>query len=166
MINFFANSIKFFGIFFLAALLSACGGGESANENTDSATSSTAIDTVSDTTSISGDDTDTTNVTDTTKTGNTGNTGNTTSNGAATLSWTAPTQNVDGSALTNLSGYKIYYGAQLGDYQNSVAINNPGITEYVIDNLQGNNTYYFVVTAFDSQGNESGLSNVANKVIN
>ena len=30
--------------------------------------------------------------------------------GSATLSWTPPTQNSDGSALTNLSGYSIYWG--------------------------------------------------------
>ncbi len=85
--------------------------------------------------------------------------------GAATLSWIPPTQNVDETALTDLSGYKIYYGTQKGNYPNSIAINNPGVTEYVIENLSGSNTYYFVITAFDSQGNESGLSNIASKSI-
>ena len=32
--------------------------------------------------------------------------------GSATLSWTAPTQNTDGSPPTNLAGYRIYWGTQ------------------------------------------------------
>jgi len=30
--------------------------------------------------------------------------------GEATLTWTPPTQNCDGTALTNLTGYKVYWG--------------------------------------------------------
>ena len=32
--------------------------------------------------------------------------------GNVTLSWVAPNQNTDGSALTDLAGYKIFYGTQ------------------------------------------------------
>jgi hypothetical protein len=32
------------------------------------------------------------------------------SNGRATLSWTAPTENTDGTTLANLAGYRIRYG--------------------------------------------------------
>ena len=34
--------------------------------------------------------------------------------GSITLSWTAPTENEDGSALTDLAAYKIYYGTSPG----------------------------------------------------
>ncbi|HEX6999822.1 MAG TPA: putative Ig domain-containing protein [Gammaproteobacteria bacterium] len=84
--------------------------------------------------------------------------------GSATLSWTAPTQNSDGSPLTNLAGYKVYWGPSEGDYQSSATINNGGVTTYVVENL-GPGTWYFVVTAFNDAGVESGFSNVASKTI-
>jgi len=44
-------------------------------------------------------------------------------------------------------------------------VNNPGIASYVIDSLLPG-TYYFVVTATDTSGNESVYSNEASKSIN
>ena len=85
--------------------------------------------------------------------------------GSATLSWTPPTQNTDGSGLTNLAGFKIYYGTSLGNYPNQITIINPGITTYVVDNLSAN-TWYFVSTSFNSSDMESDYSNVATKTIN
>lgn len=86
--------------------------------------------------------------------------------GSATLSWTAPTQNEDGSSLTDLAGYKIYYGVSQGNYPNQVTISNPGVTTYVVENLSPDNTYFFVSTAFNSNGVESDYSNVASKTVN
>ena len=83
---------------------------------------------------------------------------------SVTLSWTPPTQNTDGSALTNLAGYKVYWGTVQGTYPNSVTINNPGISAYVVTNL-GANTYYFVTTSINSTGVESAYSNVASKTL-
>lgn len=80
--------------------------------------------------------------------------------GSATLSWTPPTQNSDGSVLTDLSGYKIYYGNESGDYPMSVRIENPGIARYVVENLTPN-TYFFVITAINSSDMESEFSNEA-----
>jgi hypothetical protein len=84
--------------------------------------------------------------------------------GSATLSWTAPTENEDGSPLTDLAGYKVYWGTTPGTYPNLVTINNPGITIYVIENL-GPGTYEFVSTAFNTAGVESAYSNTATKTI-
>jgi hypothetical protein len=84
--------------------------------------------------------------------------------GSATLSWQPPTTNTDGSSLTNLAGYKVYWGTTAGNYPNSVAVNNPGITTYVVENLTPN-TYYFAVKAFNSVGVESTWSNSASKTI-
>ena len=36
--------------------------------------------------------------------------------GSATLSWLPPTTNIDGSPLTNLAGYKIYWGTSADDF--------------------------------------------------
>jgi hypothetical protein len=85
--------------------------------------------------------------------------------GTATLSWLPPTENTDGSTLTNLAGYNIYYGTEAGNYTEAITIDNPGIAEYVVDNLPPGNTYYFVITAFDSSGNESEYSTMGSKTI-
>ena len=66
--------------------------------------------------------------------------------------------------MTNLSGYKVYWGNAAGDYPNSVTLNNSGLASYVVENL-GPGTYYFVVTAFNSAGTESQFSNAASKTI-
>ncbi len=84
--------------------------------------------------------------------------------GSATLSWTPPTQNTDGSPLTDLAGYKIRWGTSQGSYPSSVTINNPGVTTYLVENLTPN-TYYFVASAYDTSGNESANSNPASKTI-
>ena len=85
--------------------------------------------------------------------------------GVATVMWTPSTTNEDESHLDNLAGYKIYYGTVSRTYTNSITINNPGITSYVVDNLAPG-TYYFAVTAFNNLGIESNMSNEVRKVIN
>ena len=85
--------------------------------------------------------------------------------GTATLSWLPPTETTDGSTLSNLAGYKVYYGTGSGDYLNEITIENPGIASYMIENLTNGYTYYFAVTAFDENGNESGFSAEASKTI-
>ncbi len=82
---------------------------------------------------------------------------NAVSNGSATLSWTAPTQNTDGSALTDLAGYKLYWRNDSGAYANSITISNPSVTTYIVENLAAG-TYEFVATAFNSQNAESDYS--------
>lgn len=82
------------------------------------------------------------------------------STGSVTLSWVAPTENTDGTALTDLAGYKIYYGTSEGSYPNNVVIDNAGVTTYVIDNLSPG-IWYFVMTANNSAGVESSYSGVA-----
>jgi len=85
-------------------------------------------------------------------------------NGSATLTWTPPTTNTDGSALTNLAGYRVRWGPAPGNYTNSVTLTNPGLATYVVTNLVSG-THYFVVTAVNSSGVESQLSNVASKTM-
>jgi hypothetical protein len=84
--------------------------------------------------------------------------------GSATLSWTMPTENTDGTTLTDLAGYKLYWGTSPGDYPNSVTINNASVSIYVVDNLAPG-IYEFVVTAFNTAGVESSYSNTATKVV-
>lgn len=84
--------------------------------------------------------------------------------GTATLSWSAPDQNTDGSALTNLSGYRIYYGTDAQSLTQSVNVDSAGITTYVVTNL-GTGTWYFAISAYNAAGVESNASNIASKTI-
>ncbi|HZT05298.1 MAG TPA: fibronectin type III domain-containing protein [Steroidobacteraceae bacterium] len=88
-----------------------------------------------------------------------------TASNAVSLNWTPPTENTDGTPLTNLSGYDIHYGTQSGDYTQTISLSNPGLAEYVVDNLTPG-TYYFSVTAVNSAGTESPLSAEIKAVVN
>jgi hypothetical protein len=80
------------------------------------------------------------------------------SNGSATLSWTAPTQNTDGSTLSDLAGHKLYWrNSGSGTFTNSVTITNPSVTTYTVENLAPG-TYDFAATAFNSANVESSDS--------
>ena len=81
---------------------------------------------------------------------------------SVTLSWTPPVENEDGTTLTDLAGYYIYYGDTQGTYPNSIRVDNPSVSTYIVDNLTPN-TYYFVATSFNSMGIESAYSNEAIK---
>jgi hypothetical protein len=85
-------------------------------------------------------------------------------NGTALLSWTPPTQNTDGSVLTDLAGYKIYYGTASNNYSETITINNSGLSSYQIDNLTAAD-WYFVVTSINSSGIESSYSTEVSKTI-
>ncbi|HWK48550.1 MAG TPA: putative Ig domain-containing protein, partial [Steroidobacter sp.] len=79
------------------------------------------------------------------------------SNGGATLSWTPPTTNTDGSSLSNLAGYRISYGTSANAMTQTIQVANAGITRYTISNLSPG-TYYFSVRAYTSNGSESANS--------
>ena len=84
---------------------------------------------------------------------------------AVTINWQPPTENTDGSTLTNLSGYTIHYGTKSGDYTQTVSVSNPGLATYVVDNLSPG-TYYFTVAAVNSSGAESPLSSEVTATVN
>jgi hypothetical protein len=86
------------------------------------------------------------------------------SNGGATLSWTPPTQNTDGTSLSNLAGYRISYGTSASAMTQTIQVANPGVSSYVLSNLSPG-TYYFAVRAYTSNGTESGNSNTQSKTI-
>jgi len=80
------------------------------------------------------------------------------------LSWEAPSTNQDGSTLTDLAGYVIHYGTNRNNLNQTININNAGLTTYIIDDLPAA-TYFFAITARDNNGNESLPSNIASQVI-
>jgi Putative Ig domain len=84
--------------------------------------------------------------------------------GSATLSWTPPTRNEDGTPLTNLQGYRILYGTSSTALTNTIQIPNGGITTAVVENLSPA-TWFFGVKAYTTEGVESSFSNIASKRI-
>ena len=85
--------------------------------------------------------------------------------GSATLSWTPPTQNEDGSPLTNLRGFRVYYGTSSSNLSTMVEIPNAGVTTAVVENLSPAN-WFFAVKAYTTESVESSFSNIASKTIN
>jgi len=82
--------------------------------------------------------------------------------GDATLSWDAPTTNADGTPLTDLAGYKVYFGTASGNYGVPIDVGN--VVTYIVTGLS-EGTKFFVVTAYDTSMNESEYSNEVSKTI-
>jgi hypothetical protein len=88
--------------------------------------------------------------------------------GKAALTWTAPTKNSDGTNLTDLGGYKVYWGTTKrtggsapGGYPNSKDVGK--VLTYTIDNIADKGTTYFSVTAYDASNNQSVFSSEVKK---
>jgi len=93
--------------------------------------------------------------------------------GVLTASWTAPTTNTDGSALTDLAFYRVYYDTSdtpcLGTTYVEVATpdSSPPPDETVSVQLTELTTgwiYSVSVTAVDAHGNESTCSEIASAI--
>jgi hypothetical protein len=69
--------------------------------------------------------------------------------GTITLAW-------DPNTEPDLAGYKIYYGTSSRQYTVTVDVGN--VTRYTIRDLDESRVYYLAVTAYDTAGNESELS--------
>jgi hypothetical protein len=83
--------------------------------------------------------------------------------GSATLTWTAPTTNTDGSALTDLAGFHVYYGTDQTNLATEAVVSGATTTSTVVSSLATGNTWYFAVTAVDNSGNESARTAVVSK---
>jgi Fibronectin type III domain len=84
--------------------------------------------------------------------------------GTATLSWTAPTRNTDGTPLTDLAGYHVYFGRDSSNLTQFIDIAGATSVRYVVTGLAAG-TYYFAVSAYNKLGLESARSNVVSKTI-
>jgi hypothetical protein len=69
---------------------------------------------------------------------------------SANLAW-------DPSPEPDITGYRVKYGTSSGNYSQSIDVGN--VTTATIPNLTAGQTYYFVVTAFNSGAMESTPSN-------
>ena len=80
------------------------------------------------------------------------------------MGWSPPTQNTDGSALTDLAGYRLYIGSSPTSLTQVVPIAGAGTTSYVVTNLSSG-TWYFALSAYTTASVESAKSAVVAKTI-
>jgi serine protease len=86
------------------------------------------------------------------------------STGSANVTWVAPTTNSDGSALTDLAGFKVYYGTSSTSLSSSATVDDMTRRSAIVDSLSPG-TWYFAVRAVNSAQKESANSNVTSKAV-
>lgn len=84
--------------------------------------------------------------------------------GQVTISWKAPTQNTDGTPLTDLAGFTVWQSIAGVSGYTSVNIANPGATSITLSNLKPG-TYTWNVTAYNTAGVKSDASVSVSKTI-
>ncbi len=125
------NLLQIMVLIVMLALLSACG----INDET-SSSANTSFQTVDTDTDFSGTGTE-----------------------SVSLRWLPPTTRSDGSFLpaNELAGFRIYMGKSKDNLAPIVDLINDNNNEHVVENLsQG--SYYFAISAYDSEGMESSMS--------
>lgn len=83
---------------------------------------------------------------------------------SVTLTWIPPTLNTDGSAVTDVVGYRIDYGTSAANLSSSVSVSGGTSTSTVITGLNAA-TYYFAVAALNSTGGASVASNPVSRTL-
>jgi fibronectin type 3 domain-containing protein len=80
---------------------------------------------------------------------------------SVSLSWIPPTTRADGSTLQahELAGYRIYMGTSSSSLQPLLDLDDETISQYTVEKLQSGE-YYFAVSAYDTDGLESQLSQI------
>lgn len=101
-----------------------------------------------------------------------------------TLAWDSPTTNADATCLTDLAGYRLSYGTVSGDYGQTLALTLTGLScidtgapdpsapscgniqecTYTTPELVAGE-WFFVVDAYDLDGNHSTYTNEVSRVI-
>jgi hypothetical protein len=86
--------------------------------------------------------------------------------GSLSLQWTAPVTRADGTplSLSEIDGYRIYYGASSGNYPNSIEVADSSAQGVTITDMPAG-TYYLVMTTYDVSGNESAYSSMVTKSV-
>lgn len=71
----------------------------------------------------------------------------------------------DPVAVSDLAGYKIYRSTTPGIYGSPIATLSASTTTYQMTNLTKGVTYFFAISAYDTNGNESAFSNEQSRTI-
>jgi hypothetical protein len=91
-------------------------------------------------------------------------TGATATTGNAVVNWVPPTQNTNGSPLTDLAGIKIYYGTSSSNLSQMVQVSSTGATATTIPNLTSG-VWYFGGVSYTTGGTQSAMSSVVSATI-
>jgi hypothetical protein len=86
-------------------------------------------------------------------------TGSGSSTASAVIEWVPPTENTNGSPLTDLAGVRIYYGTTATNLSHMVQISSKTQTSYTIGNLTAG-TWYFGGASYTTTGAQSSMSRV------
>jgi hypothetical protein len=86
------------------------------------------------------------------------------SSGTVTLTWVAPTDNTNGTPVTDLAGYHIHYGTSQDNMTQVIDLAGSSTTEFEVSGLAPG-TYYFAISAYTARGTESAESDVGYKTI-
>lgn len=145
-----SSNLMLLGTAMLALTLSACGGGGSGTSSTKKVPDAYRADTPSNQTTIlkgTGD-------TDGVKTG------------VIELSWSAPAARTNGEPLplSEIKDYRIYYGAEEGEYIRRADIKDGSAESVTITDVPVGE-YYVVMTTLDANGVESDYSGVVMKAV-
>jgi hypothetical protein len=75
------------------------------------------------------------------------------------LSWTAPSEREDGSvlSLSDIAGYRIYYGVETSIYHGQIDINDHTATQAQLSGVSSGK-YFIVITTIDTDVRESVFS--------
>lgn len=84
--------------------------------------------------------------------------------GSATLHWRVPTERTNGMPVQDIDGYRVRYGRNARHLDKFMLVENPGMTSIVIENLEAGQ-WYFALSAFTRDGDESPASNIVSKII-
>jgi len=81
------------------------------------------------------------------------------------VTWTAPSARADGTilSLSEIDGYRVYYGVLEGDYPNKIEVNDPVAQQAELAGIAAG-IYFVVVTTVDVDGRESEFSSPAVRV--
>lgn len=83
----------------------------------------------------------------------------------AKITWVAPTENNNGTALTDLAGYYVHYGTSESDLSEVVQVASASTLSYVVTGLATGTTWYFAVSAYTTGGEQSALSAISSKTL-
>jgi Fibronectin type III domain len=78
--------------------------------------------------------------------------------GTLVVNWHAPASNTDGTPLTDLKGYTIYYGTQPGVLTQTFSVDDPSATHAVVRGLKPGTRYFIAISANNAAGRQSALS--------
>jgi hypothetical protein len=84
--------------------------------------------------------------------------------GNVTVNWVAPTENTNGTALTDLAGVRIFYGTSPSSLSHMVQVASASETSYTISNLAAG-SWYFGGVAYTTSGVQSAMSAVVSALI-